>query len=96
MGTMQRLIWVLWPSFLVGGLMDVIFFTLFDPLELDYKGELLIGSRLAAYSFGFFVFWAFAAGSSALTCFFQRRAADINRLCPLEPEERPQGCPKRR
>ena len=29
-------------------------------------------------SAGFFVFWAFAAASSALTCFLQRTAEEIN------------------
>jgi hypothetical protein len=33
---------------------------------------------MAIYSGGFFVFWAFAAASSALTCFLQRTAAEIN------------------
>jgi cbb3-type cytochrome oxidase subunit 1 len=42
-----------------------------------------------------FAFWLFAAGWSAFTCFLQRPAADINRWCPLEPQERPAGCPKR-
>jgi cytochrome c oxidase cbb3-type subunit 1 len=41
-----------------------------------------------------FAFWLFAAGSSAFTCFLQRPAAAINRGCPLEPQERPAGCPK--
>jgi hypothetical protein len=36
-----------------------------------------------------------ASCSSALTCFFQRTAAEINR-CPIEdPTARPPGCPKR-
>ena len=35
--------------------------------------------RLAAYSVGFFLFLGLAAGSSALTCFLQRSADEINR-----------------
>ena len=92
---MQRLIWVLWPSFIVGGIAEAVFFTLFDPLDLHLFGEPLNLSRTAIYTIGFFAFWLFAAGSSALTCFLQRPAAEINRLCPLEPRERPAGCPKR-
>ena len=92
---MQRLIWVLWPSFIVGGIAEAVFFTLFDPLDLHLFGEPLTLSRTAIYTIGFFAFWLFAAGSSALTCFLQRPAAEINRLCPLEPRERPAGCPKR-
>lgn len=92
---MQRMIWVLWPSFIVGGIAEAVFFTLFDPLDLHLFGEPLSLSRTAIYTIGFFAFWLFAAGSSALTCFLQRPASDINRLCPLEPRERPAGCPKR-
>ena len=96
----RRLIWILWPSFLVGGVAEVIFFTLFDPMELPFSDTLLPGgqalgeSRLMVYTIGFFLFWAFAAASSALTCFFQRTSAEINR-CPLTPPERPPGCPRR-
>lgn len=75
----QRLIWILWPSFIVGGVATGVFFTLFDPRELELFGEPLGSSRLAVYSIGFFAFWLFAAASSALTCFFQRTSAEINR-----------------
>jgi hypothetical protein len=43
---------------------------------------------------GFFVFWMLGIASSALTCYFQRSADEINR-CPLPPRSRPEGCPKR-
>ena len=92
---MKCVICVLWPSFIVAGVMDIVFFTLFDPLELLYEGAPLFESRMGAYSLGFMAFWLFAAGSAGLTLFFQRDAADINRLCPLEPQERPSGCPIR-
>jgi len=75
----QRLIWILWPSFIVAGVATGVFFTLFDPRELELFGGELGLSRLAVYSIGFFAFWIFAAASSALTCFFQRTAAEINR-----------------
>lgn len=96
----RRLIWILWPSFIVGGIGEAIFFTLFDPMELPFSDTLLPGgqalgeNRLMVYTLGFFIFWAFAAASSALTCFFQRTSAEINR-CPLAPTARPPGCPKR-
>jgi hypothetical protein len=85
---------VLWPSFIVGGIGEVIFFTVFDPKELYLFGEPASLSRLAVYSIGFFLCWAFAAASSAFTCFLNRSAEEINR-CPLPPVARPEGCPKR-
>ena len=91
---MKNAILVLWPSFIVGGVGEVIFFTVFDPKELYLFGEPSSLSRLGVYSIGFFLCWAFAAASSAFTCFLNRSAADINR-CPLPPVARPEGCPKR-
>ena len=92
--TNRNLIYVLWPSFLVAGAAEALFFTIFDPSELTLLGLTLSWSRVATYSIGFFLFWAFAAWSSALTCFFQRTADEVNR-CPLPANERPVGCPKR-
>jgi hypothetical protein len=62
---------VLWPSFIVGGIGEVVFFTVFDPAELYLFGEPTSLSRLAVYSSGFFLCWLFAAASSAFTLFLQ-------------------------
>jgi hypothetical protein len=75
---MQRAIWVLWPSFIVGGMAETVFFTLFDPMDLHLFGEPLGLGRTAIYTIGFFAFWAFAAASSALTCFLQQSGSDVN------------------
>lgn len=91
---MQKAIWVLWPSFLVGGAAEAVFFTLFDPVDLHLFGEPASLGRMAIYTGGFFAFWAIAAASSAFTCFLQRTSEEVNR-CPLVPLERPEGCPKR-
>lgn len=76
---MKRAMFILWPSFIVGGIGEVLFFTVFDPKELYLFGEPASLSRLAVYSIGFFLCWAFAAASSALTCFLQRGAEEVNR-----------------
>lgn len=68
----QRVAAILWPSFVLAGMADGVFFTWFDPLDLlSCTGQPPFG-RLGAYSIGFFMFWLLAAGSSALTCFFLR------------------------
>ena len=69
---MKAAIWVLWPSFIVGGIGEVLFFTVFDPKELYLFGEATSLSRLAVYSIGFFLCWAFAAASSACSVFLAR------------------------
>jgi hypothetical protein len=91
----RHLIYIFWPSFIVAGAAEALFFTIFDPYDLSFFGEPLHASRTTIYSVGFFVFWAFAAASSFLTCFFQKTSAEVNR-CPIpEPSDRPIGCPKR-
>lgn len=92
---MKYAIWIAWPSFLAAGIAEAAFFTLVDPSSLEVLGSAVTLSRTATYTVGFFGFWGLGAASSALTCFLQRSAVDINRLCPLEPGERPVGCPKR-
>ena len=90
----RRLMWILWPAFLVACIAEVITFSLFDPRDLHVFGEPVDLGRTAIYSIGFFLFWAFAAASSALTCFLQRSPFEVNH-CPLPAPERPAGCPKR-
>ena len=74
----KRLMWILWPSFLVGGIAEGVFFTLIDPQDLYLLGEPVHWSPTAVYSVGFFLFWSAAAASSALTSFLQRGDVDIS------------------
>jgi hypothetical protein len=90
----RTLAWIVWPSFLAAGVAQTLFFTLFDPADMRFFGAPLEWSHTAVYSVGFFLFWTVCAASSALTSLLQRSAAEINR-CPLEPDARPPGCPKR-
>ncbi len=74
----KRLMWILWPSFIVGGVAEAVFFTLIDPQELYLLGEPVHWSPTAVYSVGFFLFWLVAAASSAFTCFLQRGTTEAN------------------
>lgn len=76
---MQRLIWVLWPSFIVAGVAEILFFTLVDPQEFYIFGEEVHFSAMATYSIGFFAFWVICASSSLLTCYLRRSPDEINR-----------------
>ena len=64
---------------IVGGIGEVLFFTVFDPHELYLFGEITTLSRLAVYSVGSFLCWAFAAASSAFTLFLARSVTEVNR-----------------
>ncbi len=68
----QRIISILWPSFLTSGVATVLFFASFDPVGLLADTRFAGMSRLGAYSVGFFLFWMLTTLTSALTCYFQR------------------------
>ena len=75
----QRIVSVLWPSFLTAGVATILFFTAFDPqliMAVSGYGEI---SRMAGYTIGFFIFWLLTASSCALTCYFQRPCDRINK-----------------
>jgi len=68
----QRIVSVLWPSFITAGVATVLFFTAFDPQGLALYNWGIDISRLGGYSIGFFLFWILTSASSALTCYFRR------------------------
>ena len=76
---MLKILWVLWPSFIVAGVAEIIFFTVIDPQELYLFGQPVHFSKIATYSIGFFGFWLVCAASSLMTIFFQRDAAEVNK-----------------
>lgn len=93
-GFTQRLLWVLWPAFLVAALAELALFAVFDPRDLYVFGVPVDVDRMSAYTIGFFFLWVIASAASALTVFLQRSPFEINR-CPLAASDRPPGCPKR-
>lgn len=78
----HRIMWVLWPSFLVAAVAEFAFFAVFDPVDLHFLGAPIGLSRPAAYTIGFFAFWALGAASSALTVFLERSPFDHARGTP--------------
>lgn len=90
----QRILWVLWPSFLVAAVAELLVFALIDPADLHVFGVPLEVGRMFVYAIGFFFFWALGAAAASLTVFLQRSPVEVNR-CPLPATERPAGCPKR-
>lgn len=70
--TVQKVIAVLWPSFLASGVATILFFTAFDPQLLMAVGGYEPVSRLGGYTIGFFLFWLLTSSTCVLTCYFQR------------------------
>ena len=76
---MRDLYSVFWPSFLVGGIAEGLFFTVINPQELFLFGHPVAYSPMATYSIGFLAFWSICAASSWLTSYLLRTAAEVNR-----------------
>ena len=72
----QRVISILWPSFITSGVATILFFTLFDPVHLLAGTALAEVGRLGAYTLGFFCFWGLTSLTSWLTCYFSRPCDD--------------------
>ena len=89
----QRLMWIVWPAFLMAGVLEMLVFAMVDPQDLQWFGQPLELSRQGVYSVAFFVFWGVMMLSSGLTTLLAMSPFEVNR-CPLPANERPDGCPK--
>ena len=71
----QAVFAVVWISFLTAAIGTMVFFALFDPVDLShvFDEDVEIG-RDAGYAVGFFFFWALTLVCSAITAFLVRTA----------------------
>jgi hypothetical protein len=59
---------ILWPAFLMAGVLEVLVFALVDPSDLHWLGGAPIeASRQAIYTLAFLAFWAVIAAAGAIT-----------------------------
>lgn len=72
----QRVVAILWPSFIMAGIATILFTTAFDP-EIIFSDYDI--SRLGAYSICFFIFWLFGALTATATCYFLKPCQAINK-----------------
>ena len=74
-----RVMAILWPAFLMAGVLEMLVFALVDPGNLHwFGGEQVALSVSAVYSLAFFVFWGVIATAGALTQLLDLSADDIN------------------
>ena len=71
----QAIAIVVWISFLTAAIGTMLFFAIFDPVDLTgiFDEELDIGSE-AGYAAGFFFFWLLSAIASGVTAWLVRTA----------------------
>ena len=71
---------VLWPSFLMAGVMEMLVFAFVDPTQLHIMGGPQLGwSPTAVYTVAFFAFWGVISAAAALTGLLEVGAEDLNR-----------------
>jgi hypothetical protein len=69
----RRLMAVTWPAFLSACALELLVFSVVDPLELHLPGGGSGWTRQGVYTAAFFAFWLVGMGSSALTSMLSER-----------------------
>ncbi|MFO1310744.1 MAG: hypothetical protein U1F41_01630 [Burkholderiales bacterium] len=82
----RRIMQIVWPAFLMAGVAELVFFSIFDPFELHFFGQPLDWSRQAIYALGFFGFWGLGIASSSFTMFLAE--TDSRPVAPFEDTQR--------
>lgn len=64
----RHVLLIIWPSFVIAGLLEMLVFNAADPADLKGFGGLLTQmSPTGVYTLAFFSFWAICAFGTALT-----------------------------
>lgn len=84
---MKRAMWIVWPSFLVAGLLEALVFAVVDPQDVLAVSDLGWG-RTALYSATFLLFWALMCLAAGLSLWL---ASAGQGNAPAALEERPLG-----
>jgi hypothetical protein len=72
---------ILWPSFLMAGVLEVLVFAVVDPGELHWFGGASIEWPMRAiYTVTFLIFWGVISTSGALTALLSVESDDLNSL----------------
>ncbi len=80
---------ILWPAFLMAGVLEVLVFALIDPHDLHWFGGAPVElSASAVYTLAFFVFWGVISTAGALTRLLEMTADDVNHLPVPGPTHR--------
>ena len=74
----ERLMWIVWPAFLVAAVLEMMVFAVLDPQMLTLFGEQVDWSREAVYTITFFIFWFMMMVSSALTVLLSLPPSEVN------------------
>lgn len=75
----QRALTILWPAFLMAGVLEMLVFAVVDPADLRwFGGESLNWSTQAVYTVTFLIFWAVISTAGALMALLDASPEEIN------------------
>lgn len=75
---------VLWPAFLMAGVLEMLVFAVVDPGDLHrFGGASIQWPRQAVYTITFMMFWAVVSVAAAVTAMLMRTAPDVNHDPPF-------------
>ena len=70
---------ILWPAFLMAGVLEMLVFALVDPGNLRWLGGAQVElSPTAVYTLAFFLFWTVISIAGALTQLLEMSADEVN------------------
>jgi uncharacterized membrane protein YcfT len=78
----KRMMWIIWPAFLMAGVIEMLVFSMVDPEDMHWFGHQLEFSRQGIYTLSFFVFWLVLSLSAALTVLLALSPAEVNTPAP--------------
>ena len=83
-----RTMTILWPSFMMAGVLEGLVFSVVDPTELRFGNNTIDASPQAVYTCAFLAFWAELSTSGALTALLWVDP-DAQEALPATPREEP-------
>lgn len=76
-----RALSILWPAFLMAGVLEMLVFAVVDPATLHWFGGAQVEMAPAGvYTLAFFVFWGVIATAGALTQLLMQSSDELNHL----------------
>ena len=74
----RRWVLVLWPAFLAACLLEALVFSMIDPGEVHWPGQMPQPTRQGVYTVAFFCFWLITMASSYLALWLARPESQLN------------------
>lgn len=73
-----RLMWIVWPAFLLAGVQEMLVFALVDPEDLSWRGAPVPLGRMGIYSLSFLAFWLLMMAATALAVLLSLSSFEVN------------------